>query len=984
MEETRETTRLRAKRTLDTLIRPAIYDQHREMQVLALHVGGEPITAAEARVATFEPFAVGSPWGGAWDTSWFRLHETVPEGWQGREVRLRFSLGYTGQPGFGAEAMVWDGDRPVTALNSRHNAYTVLPKATGGEDIDLWVEAAANPVASMGVPPAPMLMPDYGGRPLFRLDRADLATVVPEVESFFYDFAVLLDLYDALPPDEARAANVLRALNDACNRLNPRDIAGTVEDARPPLSDALAQPANASAPKMSAVGNAHIDTAWLWPLRETARKAARTFSTAVDLMDEYPDYHYACSQPAQMAMVERDYPELFERIKEKVAAGQFEPVGAMWVEPDCNVPSGESLVRQTLYGFRYWQEKFGVEVTEVWLPDVFGYAASLPQIMRLAGLDRFLTQKLSWNRLNRMPHHTFWWEGIDGSRVFTHFPPADTYGATMSMAELGHAAKNFRDHGRSSHQLYLYGYGDGGGGPTRGMLERAHRLRDLEGAPRVTLETAADFWDQATAEAHDLATWAGELYFEYHRGTYTTQAEGKRNNRQLELLLREAELWSRRDLTDAWKDLLVLQFHDILPGTSIHWVYEDARRTYAAIRQAAEVAAAEGAAALAERADTSAAAQPLVVFNSSPFARREVVEERLVELPPLGYTVVDMAVAAKAPENDILLGLEWDDRGLLTSIWDHEAGREVLAGPANLFQLHEDRPVQWDAWDIDGQYLEQVTDLTDLDEFEVGDGVVRIVRSFGSSQLRQTIRLRPGSRRIDFETEVDWHEDHRLLKVAFPVDIHARRATYEIQYGHVERPNHRNTSWDVARFEVCAHKWVDLGEPGYGVALLNDCKYGHDIFGNTIRLSLLRAPTSPDPVADRGHHRFTYSLFPHPGDFREAGVIEEAYALNLPVRAVPAGVHSGDLPPTWSAVSVDQPNLVVEAVKTAEDEDATVVRLYEAWGRRGRARVTFGEAVASANIADLLERPLEALTITENGVDLDFRPFQILTLLVHH
>ena len=1002
VEETREVTRARVDATIKRLVQPAIWLPVQPVTVLAHHVHGEPVPLADVLSADFQPFSVGDRWGAAWETTWFRFQGRLPEDWLGATVDLRLGFGYHRMPGFGAEGTVWDviAGAPVQGISPKHDTFR-LPRVAG--EFDVWVEAAANPIASMGLPPAPLLAPDYGGSPLYRLDRAEIAVFNADVYGLYHDMHVLLDLYEHIAVSETegrRAADVLRALNSACNAIDPEDIAGTADEARLPLARALRKPAHASAHVLSAVGNAHIDTAWLWPLRETRRKCARTFSTALRLMDDHPDYRFACSQAVQLAWIKEDHPALWERLRKKVAAGQFVPVGCMWVEPDCNVPSGESLVRQIVHGKRFFLDEFGIETDEVWLPDVFGYSAALPQIMRLAGVSRFLTQKLSWNRVNRMPHDTFWWEGIDGSRVFTHFPPADTYNGDFSMDQLSHAASKFRDHGVAARSLYLFGYGDGGGGPTRDMLEAAHRLADLEGAPRVELTGPAEFWAAAEAEtAHaDLAVWSGELYFEFHRGTYTTHAEVKRGNRRMEFALREAEIWSSLagvsptgDLDRAWKRLLLHQFHDILPGTSINWVYLDVARDHAEIGRVAGGVAEGGRAALAGAGDAP------VFFNSLSWPRREVVEVDgglvMADVPAMGFAAATVAEAGVGPvpsvevdglrlENEHLR-VTFDADGLIASIWDKAAAREVVAPGrvANLFQLHHDRPLAWDAWDIDAYYMEQVADIAALDSLSVVEhgglrGALRMVRSFGRSRVSQTVRLAAGSRRVDFVTEVDWHEDHKLLKVAFPVDVHARRATYEIQYGHVERPTHRNTSWDVARFEVCGHKWADLSEPGYGVALLNDGKYGHDVFENVMRLTLLRSPSSPDPEADRGTHTFTYSLLPHAGDFRQAGVIRAGYELNVPI-----SVARGDATiEPWTAMSVDRDNVVVEVVKQADRSDELIVRLYESWGARGPVTLRFGFPVRDAAVVDLLERHRESVDVVDGTVRLDLSPFQIATL----
>jgi alpha-mannosidase len=692
------------------------------------------------------------------------------------------------------------------------------------------------------------------------------------------------------------------------------------------------------------------------------------------------------------------YPDIYRGIGAKVASGQWEPVGAMWVEADCNLPSGEALARQLLHGKRFFMQEFGYETKELWLPDVFGYPGSLPQLIAEAGCDYFLTQKLSWNDTNKPEHHTFMWEGIDGTSIFTHFPPADTYNGDFSAGQLVWSAANFKDRLRSDRSLYLFGWGDGGGGPEPDMIEAARRLRTVEGAPRVELGTAREFFERTSAEAKDLTTWVGELYFELHRGTYTSQAWVKRLNRRAEQALREAETWSvvigdgypAAELEAAWKSLLLNQFHDILPGSSIDWVYEEAERELAAVGATAE--------AITERAVTGIAGsgQQLAVFNVNSHPRREIVDLgdrlRVVEAPACGWAVQSDAsvrsdqqviVSDGAMEND-LLRVRWDDRGLLTSIWDKEADREVLASGAfgNLLQLHDDNPAMWDAWDLDIDYRKTVTDITGLSARQVEQpgglrGAVRFTREFGESRFSQRMVLDAASRVLRFECDVNWQESHKLLKVAFPVAVQSPQATYEIQFGHVSRPTHTNTSWDRARFEVCAQRWADLGEAGYGVALLNDCKYGYDILGSTIRLSLLRAPTHPDPTADRRWHRFTYALMPHPGHFRHAGVIEAAEDLNAPLRVVPSGLLAGS---QRSLVELSTRQVIVEAIKRAEDSNAVVVRLYEAWGGRCRARLRTTVPAKRAWLCDLLERERSEVEIHDGELELELSPFKILTL----
>ncbi|WPW32159.1 glycoside hydrolase family 38 C-terminal domain-containing protein [Streptomyces atratus] len=1032
MHDDRTLVEDRLERALHQFIRPAQYPARNPLALSVRHISGEPVPVAEVLEGTYEPFTAGTEWGKPWSTSWFRLEGTVPEDWAGRRVEVVVDPGFSGQgPGFQAEGMLYDtAGVPLKGIHPRNRHLTVASRATGGEPVSLLLEAAANPaILEHGFAPTPLGdVLTAGDRPLYRFASADLAVLDEEVWHLVLDIEVLSELMRELPVDRSRRHEILRALECMLDALDLHDVAGTARAGRDRLTEVLSRPASASAHQISAAGHAHIDSAWLWPLRETVRKASRTFANVTALAQDYPELVFAASQAQQYAWVKEHQPHIWERIKRAVADGQWTPVGSMWVESDANMPGGEALARQIVHGKRFFEQELGVETEEIWLPDSFGCTAAFPQLARLAGVKWFLTQKLSWNQSNKMPHHTFWWEGIDGTRVFTHFPPVDTYNAQIHGRELAHAERNFTEKGLATRSLVPFGWGDGGGGPTREMLEKARRLRDLEGSPRVEIQRPSAFFAAAEEEYGSQApVWSGELYLELHRATYTTQAKTKQGNRRSEHLLREAELWATtaalrtpghpypyEALDRLWKTVLLHQFHDILPGSSIAWVHREAHETYERVREQLADLVADAVAALG-------GAKALVALNSSPYRRSQVVEldagasavlpsgahvqplgegrtAVLAETPALGAGLLDgsavpehaVTVTCSADEgfafDNGLLRVVVDGDGLIAAVRDLGAGRDVLAPGhrANLLQLHPDHPNHWDAWDIDRHYRRTRTDLTDADSVELVEegplrAAVRVMRSFGASRVVQEIRLTAGSRRIDIDTEVEWRESEKVLKVSFPLDVHAERSTAEIQFGHIHRPTHDNTGWDAARFEICAHRWLRVAEPGYGITLLNDSTYGHEVtrtphasgLGTTVRLTLLRAPHSPDPETDLGRHRFTYALAPG-GEVTDA--VREGLALNLPLRAAVAPV----LPPL---ISTGHPAVTVESVKLAEDRSGDViVRLYESAGGRADTTLRVGFPVVQARITDLLERPLHGADTDEHGLVLSLRPFQILTV----
>ena len=995
---------MRIERFVRERLAPAVYRDRQPLEISAWEAPGEPVTFDEARDAEYRPFAIGTPWGRAWGTTWFAVSGETPAAWRddsgvlpaGTVAEFVVDLGFTaGQSGFQCEALIWNRDgAPIKGISPFNNATAAAIDADGR--IDVLVEAASNPdVGSLFTfEPTPVGDPATAGdAPLYVLREMSIGLRDIAVWELLQDFRLLHGLLAELDATSARRATLLEGMDAAIDAVDPHDVAGTAQAGRDVLAPLLAAPAASSAHVLHAVGHAHIDSAWLWPVRETARKVSRTFSNVLSLMDEDPGFVFASSSAQQFAWMKEHYPALWERLKARVAEGRFVPVGGMWVESDTNMVGGEAMARQFVEGKSFFLEEFGIDTEEVWLPDSFGYSGALPQIMKAAGARWFLTQKISWNETNRIPHHTFRWEGIDGSRIFTHFPPVDKYNSEVSAADLAHAERNFSDKGRARTSLLPYGFGDGGGGPTREMTATIARTHSLEGAPKVQHSTPRAFFETAEAEYADPAVWAGELYLEFHRGTYTSQLRTKQGNRRSEHLLREAELWAATAAVRVgaaypaaafrrlWQLVLLQQFHDILPGTSIAWVHRDAERNYAAIAAELERIIADSLRALVGTGDRA------VVANAAPHRRAGAPALAVAPATPAG-DVAPRAEGGGGVLDNGVVRVEVDGRGLITSLVDVASGREVVpAGEtAALFQVFRDTPTQWDAWDIDETYRRHVTPLDAADAVRVDGNALVVERTFGDSRLDVRLALAEGARTVRLSIDVDWHEQQKLLKLAVPVDVHTDRAASEIQFGHITRPTHTNTSWDAARFETAAHRWVRVAEPDFGVAVTNDSTYGHDITrhersgGGTwslVRLSIIRGALFPDPQQDQGAHHLEVGIVV---GAEIADAVVEGYRTNLPVRTVTDAAEAEVAP----LVALDRDGVVVEAVKLAHDGSGdVVVRLYEALGRRTHARLDVGFAVTGVVETDLLERGVAAdavVAASGSTVELELRPFQLVTL----
>jgi alpha-mannosidase len=1059
----------RFKVFLEKVIEPAVFPAAVGLNVSVFqctdHLSPDTIAALDADA--FRAVSIGWRWGPRWSTAWFKVRGEIPDAFAGREAVFRFSSG--------TEAQVWDRGEPTQGLDANRDVFRLVGDARGGEPIDLLIEAACNHRLGLSL--------FEWDSPAFRqrwqedlpgwLERCEVAVIDERVRRLASTYAFTRLLLEDTPPDSVRFGRLERALDEATRLIDAEDVGASAEAADETLKEALSERNVRSLTRCFAVGHGHLDTAWLWRTCETKRKCVRTFSTVLALMDRFPTFRFLCSQPQQYAWVKDNAPLLFERICERVQEGRWEPMGAMWIEPDGNLPGGESFVRQILMGTRFFEQAFGERGRQrlLYLPDTFGFAGSLPQIMKLAGIDTFITNKLWWNETNVFPFTTFAWEGIDGSQVLSHLTPGQEYNATNTPTELLRGQRLSEKHDTAVVGVWLqpYGFGDGGGGPTDWTIEYAQLARDCAGLAETLPDGVAAFCEALHAQAARvgaaLPMYEGELYLEKHRGTYTTQARIKRDNVEAEASLRIAE-WlcfagptgcdidpnAHEALTEAWKLVLLNQFHDILPGSSIGEVYEDALVDHAIVRETCQRLIRHGANAwartlLGQAEADSAAREHVAVFNPTSRTRSGWVvpgdnlardkfgaihgESKAIyvrDVPALGMKIVDGSAdetlpgmeAAWANSQTLSNGIikaRIDGNGRIASLVHVKTGRDVVQADdgaeragrlgqtgrgLNQLVLYDDQPQQWEAWDIDADYVDSAQPITTTaDDICAGEDqsgpFVRVSRPLGTaSRIVQTYRLRSGSPRLDIETWVDWRERRRLLRALFPVNVCASTATYEIPFGHITRSTLRETSFERARFEVPAHRWMDVSEAGVGVALLNDCKYGHscerDEGGVCMGLTLLRGPNFPDPNADLGEHTFTYSLMPHSGDWRRARVDHEAEWMVSPMFAVRVATTSQETEATeivWSPLRIEPLGEAcprVTALKRAEDGRHQIVRLVEWHGKGGVCRIQWGFAVKSVEPVNLLERPMSLESVrhdTKSGVTtIDFKPFQIVTLAV--
>lgn len=992
----------------------------------------------------WKDYVMGTAWNQVDAHRWFRTTITIPESMDGKHVEFLITTGREGE---------WDATNPqmifyldgqlIQGIDVNHREVTISGKAKAGDSYEIAV------LAYSGMVEGDLVIHTY------------LIAVDDRVQKLYYDLLIpLQSAYVLKKADEENYRRVLQSMSPALDALDLRDaysekFYSSIEKAEQILKEAFYSEER-ECPTVSAIGHTHIDIAWLWTVEQTREKVLRSFSTVLRLMEQYPDYKFMSSQPILYQFVKEQEPEMYEKIKERIREGRWEVDGAMWLEADCNLTGGESLVRQIIKGHRFFLEEFGKESKSLWLPDVFGYSAALPQILKKSGIPYFMTTKIAWNQYDQLPNDTFIWKGIDGSEVFAFMPTTTDYdkdqGLNISFSDTRNTTtytgivnpnmalgtfKRFQNRDLTEDTLMLFGFGDGGGGPTKEMLESAERLKyGIPGIPKIRQEFEQDYFDRTYEKIHDLPdmpTWDGELYFEYHRGTLTSMARNKRSNRKNEILYTQMETAScmagiekdeqlQNVLDKGWDILLINQFHDIVPGSSIKPVYEQTDKEYHEIEKAGKeelnrvVSAAVGRLSMEK--------EGVVVMNTQGYERDDLVVlddgteiPRFVDedgrnvpaqktadgryllyvshIPPLGYK--------KLYETEELLeestGKEWDytfenpfikvcfnEKMEITSLYEKEAEKELIQEGrcGNVLRTYEDRPMQWDNWDIDVFYQRKPYEADWYSPARViENGEVRMVVEFEcgflDSTVTQQVCLYHQIPRIDFRTKADWKTHHVILKTHFPVDVNTTRASYEIQFGNVERETTNNYSWDTAKFEACGHKWADLSENSSGISLLNDCKYGYGIKKGDMSLTLIKSGTYPNEDADIGEHEFTYSIYPHAGRWQEAKTVEMAYNLNVPMLAKRTGRQEGCGGEYESFLKCSQESCFVEVIKKAEDGNGVIVRMYENKNNRVRAQIQTAYPIAHVYECNLLEENEEELTAGKNCFETVFKPYEIKT-----
>jgi len=977
----------------------------------------EPVSFKNRLTGKHKILTVGDKWGSLFDSGWFHFSGNIPDSNNSMIPVLLIDIN--------GELLLVDGKgNPIRGLTNKTSTFDRslgepakrvfrLPETVRADgSIDYWADAGCNDLFGE--------LKENGV-----LKQADVAFCNEDIRRIYYDFEFLISLMEGLSKDDQLFKRVEAVLEEAAGRLT-----GLSENILTEVSEILGkflnQQSSQSRILISAIGHSHLDLAWLWPLRETRRKIGRTLSTVLELMERYPDYVYGISQPQLLVWVEEDYPDLYQRIKQKINAGRIEVQGAMWVESDTNLPTGESLVRQIIYGKKFWKEKYGLEIDNLWLPDVFGYSGALPQILKLSGVKYFSTMKLSWNSINKFPYHSFIWKGIDGSTVLTHMLPEATYNSPANPGSILKIMDNYHEKEVSGHALMAFGIGDGGGGPGAEHLERLKRMKNMTGLPRVMQRKIADFFSDWASQSEMFPTWEGELYLEKHQGTYTTESLSKYYNRKMEINLRKMEIISvlsmiykgqtypTARLEGLWKEVLLYQFHDILPGSSIKRVYDESWKRYSFMFnetghyiQEAEKGLIRIFGFIPVETDTGINEDSAIIaFNALSWAISKWISYKTrwarMTIPSMGYAVkkfdkndnpgCNLTWNSSSMGNEFIR-IQFSNDGSIISVFDKENNYEVIiaGSKGNKFSVYKD---EGDAWDFPEDYRTGETDQLVLSEsFVERNGpqvITHQIYTYAKSILKQDIILRDGERRIDFRTKISWFETGKMIRTSFPVDIPSGKAFCEIQFGAIERPVHSNTSWDLAKDEISAHSWVDISNNSYGVAILNDSKYGHRVKDRILDLCLLRSVPYPGPVkgfTDLGEHAFTYSLYPHTGNYSEGGVVQAAHELNYPpaVYQIEGDAENCDR----SFFSTGDSSLIISSIKKAEDSNSVIIRLYESSGKRVSTWLkaemfqpgsNSSELPIKAALVNLLEEFQKPLSIRNGRIELRVKPYEIITI----
>ncbi|KAI8208184.1 Alpha-mannosidase [Colletotrichum sp. SAR 10_86] len=985
----------------------------------------------------FKKTEVGAWFGPSWSTHWFKVILTVPEELRDKELlELHWDANN--------EGLVWTEDgKPLQGLTGGgERTEWILPKEfKDGKEHTIYIEMACNGMFG-NAPGGDSIQPPDPNK-YFQLGKADIVAVNPQARALWIDIWIIGDAAREFPKEsweQHKALKVATDIIDAFELGNKDSILKCRKIAQEYLGPDVDSHKVYSTDKdhqVYGIGHCHIDSCWLWPWAETKRKVVRSWSNQCDLMDRYPELHFACSQAQQYKWLKELYPYAFDRVKTKVKEGRFHPIGGSWVEHDTNMPSGESLVRQFLYGQRFFESNFGERCQTFWLPDTFGYSAQLPQLCRLAGMSRFLTQKLSWNNINNFPHTTFNWVALDGSQVICHMPPSETYTAEAHFGDVKRSVSQHKSMDQDHTSLLVFGKGDGGGGPTWQHLEKLRRCRGMSDQvgmlPRVHMgKTVDDFFDKLEPKAKTFVTWYGELYFELHRGTYTTQANNKYNNRKSESLLRDIEWlatiatlsdngkdykYPKKDIDDMWEAVLLCQFHDCLPGSSIEMCYDDSDELYDKVFKTGEKILEDLHNVLGISTTTTGCISETVALNTLPWHRREVVEiaeneagvacgdGQMLAIRPFkvdeekpAVTIEEVSDGVFVLQND-QLRVKVED-GYITSLYDRVADREVIekGGKANQYVVFDDKPLYWQAWDVEVYHLDTRKELT-CGKTSISEqkshrvSLTTEIKISEQSSLKSTITLSAALKGVqswvECHAEVDWHEAMKFLKVEFPVDVRNTEASYESAYGVVRRPTHYNTSWDMAKFEVCCHRFADLSEHNYGVSILNDSKYGFATVGNLMRLSLLRSPKAPDGNADMGTHQIRWAIFPHEGNL-SSSTVRAAYAFNNPLKLLSAPDAAQSTLTKSPVTLTGDGSLVLDTVKRGEDdEDVTrgdlpkrkgrnvILRVYDSLGGQSKGTIETTWDVKRVYKCNLLEDDLEEIKIDDGKFNITLRPFEI-------